>query len=94
MAEEQFRAHARGAVTEFGITKPDDPSWPDFEQWLSFGIAEPGEAAGLQAAMQRAEKEIGGSPGRLFHLAVPPARRLRPWWARSATPDWPGERPG
>jgi Glucose-6-phosphate dehydrogenase, C-terminal domain/Glucose-6-phosphate dehydrogenase, NAD binding domain len=73
MTEEQFRAHARDAVTEFGITKPDDPSWPDFEQRLSFGIAEPGDAADLQAAIQRAEKEIGGSPGRLFHLAVPPA---------------------
>ena len=60
-------------MTEFGITKPDDPSWPDFEQRLSFGIAGPGDAAGLQAAMQRAEKEIGGSPGRLFHLAVPTA---------------------
>jgi glucose-6-phosphate 1-dehydrogenase len=73
MTEEQFRAHARDAVTEFGITKPDDPSWPDFEQRLSFGIAEPGDAGDLQAAIQRAEKEIGGSPGRLFHLAVPPA---------------------
>jgi Glucose-6-phosphate dehydrogenase, NAD binding domain/Glucose-6-phosphate dehydrogenase, C-terminal domain len=30
-------------------------------------------AADLQAAIQRAEKEIGGSPRRLFHLAVPPA---------------------
>src|SRR5205823_14925837 len=32
-----------------------------------------GDAAALQAAVQRAEKEIGGSPRRLFHLAVPPA---------------------
>src|SRR5947208_2122625 len=73
LTQEQFRAYARDAVTEFGITKPDDPSWPDFEQRLSFGIAEPGDAADLQAAIQRAEKEIGGSPRRLFHLAVPPA---------------------
>jgi glucose-6-phosphate 1-dehydrogenase len=70
MTEEQFRAHARDAVTGFGITKPDDPSWPDFEQRLSFGIAEPDDAADLQAAIQQAEKEIeslfasSGSPGR------------------------------
>ena len=73
MTEEQFRARVRDAVATFGITKPDDPSWPGFEQRLSFGMAEPGDTSELQAAVQRAEKEVGGSPRRLFHLAVPPA---------------------
>jgi glucose-6-phosphate 1-dehydrogenase len=73
MSEEEFRAHARNAVAQFGITKPDSPSWPEFEQRLSFGMAEPGNTSELEAAIQRAEKEIGGSPRRLFHLAVPPA---------------------
>jgi glucose-6-phosphate 1-dehydrogenase len=73
MTEEQFRAHARDAAGKFGITKPDDPSWSAFEQRLSFAIAEPGNASALQAVVQRSEQEIGGSPRRLFHLAVPPA---------------------
>jgi glucose-6-phosphate 1-dehydrogenase len=73
MTEEQFRAHARDAIATFGITKPDDPSWPDFERRVSFAAAEPGSSADLVAAVQRAEKEIGGSVERLFHLAVPPA---------------------
>jgi glucose-6-phosphate 1-dehydrogenase len=73
LTDEQFRAHARDAVAEFGITKPDDPAWPDFERRLSFGAAERGNAADLVAAVERAEAEIGGSPRRLFHLAVPPA---------------------
>ena len=68
----QFRAHAREAAEKFGMTKPDDPSWPDFEQRLSFAIAEPGNVGDLQAVVRRAEAEIGGSPRRLFHLATPP----------------------
>jgi glucose-6-phosphate 1-dehydrogenase len=73
LTDEEFRAHARDAVTQFGLTKPDDPAWPGFEQRLSFGMAEPGNTSELQAAVQRAEKEIGCSPRRLFHLAIPPA---------------------
>ena len=73
LTDEEFRAHARDAVTQFGITKPDDPAWPGFEHRLSFGVAEPGNTSELQAAVQRAEKEIGCSPRRLFHLAIPPA---------------------
>ena len=73
MTDEQFRAHAKRACTDFGITKPDDPSWPDYERRLSFAAAEPGKTADLEAAVQRAEKQIGGSPPRLFHLAIPPA---------------------
>ena len=73
LTDEEFRAHARDAVTQFGITKPDDPAWPGFEHRLSFGMAEPGNTSELQAAVQRAEKEIGCSPRRLFHLAIPPA---------------------
>jgi glucose-6-phosphate 1-dehydrogenase len=73
MTQEQFREHAKDAVAQFGNVKPDDPSWPGFEQRLSFGAAEPGDTAELVAAVQRAEKEIGGPVRRLFHLAVPPA---------------------
>ena len=68
----QFRAHARDAAEKFGLTRPDDPSWPGFEQRLSFATAEPGNAGDLQAVVRRAEAEIGGSPRRLFHLAIPP----------------------
>jgi glucose-6-phosphate 1-dehydrogenase len=73
LTDEQFRARAKEACGQFCITKPDDSSWPDFEKRLSFAAAEPGRTADLVAAVQRAEQEIGGSPRRLFHLAVPPA---------------------
>jgi glucose-6-phosphate 1-dehydrogenase len=73
LTDEQFRERAEEACADFCITKPTDPSWPSFVERLSFGAAEPGNSAELETAVQRAEKEIGGTPRRLFHLAVPPA---------------------
>jgi glucose-6-phosphate 1-dehydrogenase len=72
MTDEQFREHARQSCAEFCITKPDDPLWSDFVKNLSFATARPGSAGELVAAVQQAEKEIGGTPGRLYHLAIPP----------------------
>jgi glucose-6-phosphate 1-dehydrogenase len=73
LTDEQFRARAEQACADYCITKPDDPSWPDFARRVSFAAAEPGHTTDLEEAIQRAEKEIGGSPRRLYHLAVPPA---------------------
>jgi glucose-6-phosphate 1-dehydrogenase len=73
LTDEQFREHAEQACADFCITKPTDPSWPSFAEHLSFAAAEPGNTADLVAAIQRAEKEIGGTPRRLYHLAIPPA---------------------
>jgi glucose-6-phosphate 1-dehydrogenase len=71
ISDEEFRAHAKESVTQFCITKPGS-NWPDFEARLSFAAAEPGDTADLIVAIQHAEKEIGGSPKRLYHLAIPP----------------------
>jgi glucose-6-phosphate 1-dehydrogenase len=72
MTDEQFREHARQSCDDFCITKPEDSLWSEFVANLSFAAAGTGEVADLAAAVQRAEKEIGGTPGRLYHLAVPP----------------------
>jgi glucose-6-phosphate 1-dehydrogenase len=73
LTDEQFREHAEQSCADFCITKPTDPSWPSFAERLSFASADPDDYAPLVAAVGKAEKEIGGSPRRLFHLAVPPA---------------------
>jgi glucose-6-phosphate 1-dehydrogenase len=73
MTDEQFREHARQSCADFCITKPDDPLWSKFAAKLSFAAADPDNYGDLVAAVQRAEKEIGGTPRRLYHLAVPPA---------------------
>jgi glucose-6-phosphate 1-dehydrogenase len=72
VTDEQFKEHAEEACADFCITKPTDPSWPSFAERLSFAAADPDDYAPLVAAVQQAEKEIGGSPRRLFHLAIPP----------------------
>jgi glucose-6-phosphate 1-dehydrogenase len=72
LTDEQFKEHAEEACADFCITKPTDPSWPSFAERLSFAPADPDDPAPLVAAVQKAEQEIGGSPRRLFHLAVPP----------------------
>jgi glucose-6-phosphate 1-dehydrogenase len=73
LTDEQFRERARQAVEQFGNTKPAGDAWDAFERSLLFGSAEPGHAGPLVDAVRRAEKEIGGTPRRLFHLAIPPA---------------------
>jgi glucose-6-phosphate 1-dehydrogenase len=72
LSAEEFRRHARDAVREFGRTKPDDATWDEFAPTLSFAVADPGDATALVHAVEDAEREIGGHPRRLHHLAVPP----------------------
>jgi glucose-6-phosphate 1-dehydrogenase len=73
LTDEQFRDLAREAVNEFGTSKPTGAAWQAFQRRLSFASADPGRTGSLAEAVAQAEKEIGGTPMRLFHLAVPPA---------------------
>jgi glucose-6-phosphate 1-dehydrogenase len=73
MTDEQFRAHAKAAVAQFGLTKPTGAAWQDFESKLSFGTADGDDPKPLLEAVLHAEEAIGGKPRRLYHLAVPPA---------------------
>jgi glucose-6-phosphate 1-dehydrogenase len=73
MTDVEFRAHARQSCADFCITKPDDPLWSEFVKNLSFAPSDQGDMGALAGEVARAEKEIGGSPRQLYHLAVPPA---------------------
>jgi glucose-6-phosphate 1-dehydrogenase len=72
LTDEQFREHARQAIAEFGSTKPAGAAWEAFQRRLSFASADPAHTFPLVEAIARAEQQIGGAPGRLFHLAIPP----------------------
>jgi glucose-6-phosphate 1-dehydrogenase len=71
-SDEQFWELARQAVADFGLTKPIGEAWETFRSRLSFASAAAGRTALLVSAIERAEQQIGGVPGRLFHLAIPP----------------------
>ncbi|PHQ52943.1 glucose-6-phosphate dehydrogenase [Streptomyces cinnamoneus] len=73
LTDEEFRAHARQAVTEFGAEQLSGAHWAAFESTLSFGAADPEDPQPLLAAVRAAEQAVGGSPRRLCHLAVPPS---------------------
>ena len=88
----QSRAHAREAVEKFGMTKPDDPSWTDFEQRLLFAIAEPGTSAISRQPSAEPRRRSADPHGGCSIWPYRP-RRSRPWWACSATPGWPVVRP-
>ncbi|MEU8777013.1 glucose-6-phosphate dehydrogenase [Streptomyces sp. NPDC048606] len=72
LTDTEFRAHARQAVTAFGRARPEGPAWEAFEAALTFGAADTGAAEPLMTAVREAEAALGGTPRRLFHLAVPP----------------------
>src|SRR4051794_40636066 len=70
--DDGFRVLAREACEEFG-RKVDDPAALDaFTARLSYVPQGAGPDA-LAAAVKREEKELGGTPRRLYHLSVPPA---------------------
>jgi glucose-6-phosphate 1-dehydrogenase len=73
LTDQEFREYARAAAEEFGASKPNGDAWHTFEESLSFASASPGDTAPLEAAVQRATEQVGGSPRRLLHLAIPPA---------------------
>jgi glucose-6-phosphate 1-dehydrogenase len=73
MSGEQFREHAHHAIADFGTVQPTGAAWQAFARRLSFASADPAHTRALAAAIAAAERQIGGSPGRLFHLAIPPA---------------------
>jgi glucose-6-phosphate 1-dehydrogenase len=73
LTDAEFRQHARDACAEFGSARPSGTAWQAFESTLRYAAADPGDTGPLVAAVQGWEKEIGGHPRRLFHLAVPPS---------------------
>jgi glucose-6-phosphate 1-dehydrogenase len=72
MSTGDFREHARQACQDFGLTKPQGEPWQAFAGNLSFASSDPDSYSPLADEIEAAEKAIGGSPRRLFHLAVPP----------------------
>jgi glucose-6-phosphate 1-dehydrogenase len=72
LSDDDFRAHALDAVSQFCNTKPSSPKWDQFAAALSFGAASADDPSPLVAAVAAAEKAIGGHVERLFHLAIPP----------------------
>ena len=72
LTDDEFRERARAAVQERGMREPSGAEWEDFVGHLFFAGADVGEPSTLVEAVRDAEREIGGEPRRIYHLAIPP----------------------
>jgi glucose-6-phosphate 1-dehydrogenase len=72
---EAFRKIARAALDEFSTHKVTDTDWQSFAECLEYVPLKAGAPA-LKAAVDRAEKAIGGESRRLHYLSVPPSAAL------------------
>jgi glucose-6-phosphate 1-dehydrogenase len=66
LGHEEFGAAARAAVDEFGRGVDSEEEWERFAQTLSFAAADGHDATALVAAVERAEREVGGAARRLY----------------------------
>ena len=72
LSDEEFRAHARAAVDEFGRRPPTEEAWSKFAESLHYAASDASDASGLANAVTSAKREIGGEPRLLHYLSVPP----------------------
>jgi glucose-6-phosphate 1-dehydrogenase len=72
LTDDEFRAHARAAVDEFGRRPPTEEAWSAFAETLHYAPTDASDASGLAAAVASAKEEIGGEPRLLHYLSVPP----------------------
>ncbi len=74
--EEDFRAHIRKGVEQFGRFKPSkNPQWEAFESRLFYQqlfYDDPDDFQTLRERLEALEKQLGVAPNRLFYLAIPP----------------------
>jgi glucose-6-phosphate 1-dehydrogenase len=73
MTDEAFREYARGAVEEHGLREPAGERWEQLVANLSYAPADVSDPSPLVHAVEEAEREMGGEPRRLYHLAIPPS---------------------
>jgi glucose-6-phosphate 1-dehydrogenase len=72
LSDDEFRAHTRAAIDEFGRKTLTEERWAEFAANVHYAPSDASDAGELAAAVARARDEIGGSPRLLHYLSVPP----------------------
>ena len=72
---QSFRNLARSALEEFSTRKVSEADWTAFADWLDYVPLGAG-AAGLRAAVDRAQNALAAQSQRLHYLSVPPSAAL------------------
>jgi glucose-6-phosphate 1-dehydrogenase len=73
VAHEDFRAHVRNALKEFG-PKPEKADWKAFSEnlWFAGGGFTSDSPGSLIAVLAEGRKSLGGDPQLVHYLAIPP----------------------
>ncbi len=72
MTSEEFVDHTADVVGRFGRVPAAGPAWDEFVSRLSYVVSTSDDASDLAAAVSAAKGEIGGQPGLLHYLSIPP----------------------
>ncbi|MDQ3592338.1 MAG: glucose-6-phosphate dehydrogenase [Actinomycetota bacterium] len=75
LSDEDFMSFTQEACAKFSRSTISDEEWSRFAERLSYVPQDQGAEA-LAAAVDRAEKVLGGEPRRLHYLSVPPKAAL------------------
>ena len=70
--EAGFRDHVRDSLAQFAHPAPTDEEQDAFAQIVSYAVSTSDDVSALEAAVERASREIGGTPRILHYLSVPP----------------------
>ncbi len=73
LTDDEFRDLAREAVLTFAANPPEGEVWERFAASLSFTVTDPDAPEDFARAVHAAQRAIGPTARRLFHLAVPPS---------------------
>ncbi len=94
-SDQEFREHARAAVSEFSRTGIDDTTFERFAQALSYVPGRFDDPEGFDALaerLKRADAEDGTAGARLYYLATPPSAFATIPIRLGEMPGGPGER--
>ena len=70
--EQGFRDHVRDSLAQFARPAPTDEEQDAFAQIVTYAVSTSDDVSALEAAVDRASREIGGTPRLLHYLSVPP----------------------
>lgn len=72
MTEDQFHAHVKEVIDEFGTNKAEGPQWDEFLARVTYVTSSASDMAQLAQAVHFAEGVLGPDTRSLLYLSIPP----------------------
>lgn len=72
MTDDEFADHTRDVIGKFGKIPATGPAWDEFTSRLSYVVSSSDDPSALSGAVATAKDALGGRPGVLHYLSIPP----------------------